>query len=329
MATMREIAARAGVSAKTVSRVFNADPHVSPQTRERVETVMRELDYVPNLLATTFRAGRSPVIGVAVPDIVDPFFASVARAVDEVAFTRGMSTLVASVGEEPEREREVLESLLGRQLSGLIVAPVAADQAWLQRWLAHTPIVFVDREPVGLQADVFMEDDEGGAHAATRHLIGRGHVRIGYVGDHPQLQTERKRLAGYRRALADSGIPVDDCLVVAHASDRARAASAVDHLMGLDEPPTAVFSSNARCSMLLVPALAGRRLAYAGFGDFPLADVLHPSWTVIDQHPVRLGRSAAERVLERLDHPGRRLRHTNVLGVALVERKSSRTSARG
>ncbi|MET0830580.1 MAG: LacI family DNA-binding transcriptional regulator, partial [Microbacterium sp.] len=98
---MRDVAAAAGVSSKTVSRVLNSDPHVHPSTRARVEAMMRELDYVPNSLATTFRSGRSSVIGVAVPDIVDPFFASIVRAVEHVALARDMSTLVTSLGEDP------------------------------------------------------------------------------------------------------------------------------------------------------------------------------------------------------------------------------------
>ncbi|WP_244632651.1 LacI family DNA-binding transcriptional regulator [Microbacterium sp. Se63.02b] len=136
---MRDVAAHAGVSTKTVSRVFNDDPHVLPHTRALVEQAMRELNYVPNVLATTFRAGRTSVIGVAVPDIVDPFFASIARAIEDVARERGLSTLVTSLGDEPDDERAAIESMLGRQLSGLVVAPVGVDHSWLDRWREHTP----------------------------------------------------------------------------------------------------------------------------------------------------------------------------------------------
>ena len=124
MATMRQIAAAAGVSAKTVSRVFNDDPHVLPATRERVESIMRELDYVPNSLATAFRSGRPSVIGVAVPDIVDPFFAEIARAVERAARDHDMSTLVTSLGDDRDRERATerfvrLEKSRSRPGSGL------------------------------------------------------------------------------------------------------------------------------------------------------------------------------------------------------------------
>lgn len=322
MTTMREVAAHAGVSAKTVSRVFNNDPHVLPETRCQVEKVMRELNYVPNVLATTFRAGRASVIGVAVPDVVDPFFASIARSVDEVARQHNMSTLVTSLGRRPEEERGTIESLLGRQLSGLIIAPVSADQSWLKPWREHTPLVFVDRSPIGISTDTFTENDELGAYLATSHLIDHGHRTIGFVCDMIHLSTEKGRLMGWRRALTDRGLDASDDLVVVYASDRASTEAGLSRLRSLPEPPTAIFSANARCSMALVAALREHPLPWVGFGDFPMADVLSPAVTVIDQNPTQLGTMAAERVMARLAHPKRRLKKVNVLDVYLVERES-------
>lgn len=327
MTTMREVAAQAGVSVKTVSRVFNGDAHVLPDTRDKVEAVMRKLNYVPNVLATTFRSGRASVIGVAVPDVVDPFFAAIARAVDEVAGQHGMSTLVTSLGRRPEDERVTIESLLQRQLSGLVVAPVSADQSWLKRWRDHTPIVFVDRSPVGISTDSFTENDEAGAFLATSHLVEHGHRRIAFFGDMIHLSTESGRLHGWRRALTEHGLQPDDELVVVFASDRAATSAGMERLMALPDPPTAVFSSNARCSMALVAALREKPLPMVGFGDFPMADVLNPALTVIDQDPIKLGTLAAERVLTRLNHPKRRVKKVNVLDVSLIERESCRTMA--
>lgn len=324
MTTMREVAARAGVSAKTVSRVFNDDPHVLPETRERVQEVMRELNYVPNVLATTFRAGRSSVIGVAVPDIVDPFFAAIARAVDQVARQHGMSTLVTSLGDDPGDERPTLESLLGRKLSGLIVAPVGADHAYLQRWLDHTPIVCVDRAPFGLETDTFTADDEGGARMATSHLIAHGHRRIAYLGDALHRSTERARLVGWRRALDDHDLAADDALIVDGVSDAESAAAALARVHGLPDPPTAIFSANARCTMALARVLPGRPQPLVGFGDFPLADLLSPAITVIDQNSARLGTLAAERVIARLNQSSAGRAENVVLDVTLIERDSCR-----
>jgi LacI family transcriptional regulator len=325
MATMRDVAATAGVSAKTVSRVFNADPHVLPQTRAHVEKVMRELNYVPNALATTFRAGRSSAIGVAVPDIVDPFFAEIARAADEVARRHGVATLLTNLGESPDQERERLESLLNRRLAGLIVAPVSADHSWLKRWKNTTPIVFVDRAPVGLAADTFSADDEAGARLATRHLIEHGHRRIALVGGAPHLSTEIHRRAGYRSALQAAGIDWDDAIVRSDVATREHGEQALRALDALPEPTSAVFSSNARTSMALVHGLRARRLAMVGFGDFPMADLVEPALTVIDQAPGVIGEQAADRVFERLANPRRRLKRTNRVAITLIERQSCRS----
>ena len=325
MVTMRQVAAASGVSVKTVSRVFNRDPQVHPATRERVELCIRELGYMPNALATTFRSGRSSVVGVAVPDIADPFFASLVRSVQETVLERDMPTLVTSLGDDPARERAILESMLGRQLTGLVVAPITDDQSHLKEWASRTPLVFVDRAPGRLAADSFTQEDADGAAVATRHLIGHGHTRIAFLGDSSTLPTTSARMQGHSRALAEAGIDDDDELHVLGITTRAEAERALDRLRALDRPPTAVFSSNARCTMALLPTLSERPFSLVAFGDFPLADLVHPSITVIAQDPVELGRLAATRILDRIEHPGRRYRRRTVLPVRLIERASCRS----
>ncbi|WP_440709014.1 LacI family DNA-binding transcriptional regulator [Herbiconiux sp. YIM B11900] len=343
MATMREVAAHAGVSPKTVSRVLNDDPHVLPATRAHVERSMRELDYVPNAMATTFRSGRSPVVGVAVPDLVDPFFAAIVNAVEERALAEDLSTLVTSLGHDPAREQPVLESMLRRQLSGLVVAPTTNDHAYLEAWAARIPIAFVDRAPGNLTADAFTQDDRGGAREATAHLIGHGHRRIGFLGDALSAPTIAERLEGYREALAAAGLPYDPALVALGAATRPGAASALARLRApaagsealADARPgdgpgagaTAVFSSDARCTMAVAPAVTAHPIALTAFGDFPLADTLTPSITVMAQDPAALGRLAAARLFERAAHPHRRLPRRTVLPVTLVERDSCRIPA--
>jgi LacI family transcriptional regulator len=328
MATMREVAALAGVSAKTVSRVFNADPHVAPETRERVEAALREVNYVPNTLATTFRAGRAPVIGVAVPEITDPFFGRIAKAVENVARAHDMSLVITTLGEDPDREPMIVQSLLRQALSGLVIAPVARDHSYLNAWSATTPLVFVDRPPVGVKADSFTEDDHNGAREATMHLIEHGHRRIAFIGDDAPIPTTRNRLVAYRAALRDHGLHDDDELIALGAFDRVGAAEAMAALESVATPPTALFSSNARVTMSLVPLLRDSGLAVVVFGDFPMADMLTPALTVIDQDPLTLGTLAAQRILDRLSHPNRRYRRRNVLSVELLERESCSVALR-
>lgn len=328
MATMRDVAAVAKVSAKTVSRVFNDDPHVSPETRERVEAALRELEYVPTTLATTFRAGRAPVIGVAVPDIADPFFAAIAKAVETVATAHDMSVVITSLGDDPEREPSIVQSLLRQALSGLVIAPVAHDQSYLVAWSNRTPLVFVDRPPLGVRADSFTEDDFHGAYDATEHLVQHGHVRVGFIGDDTAIPTTGDRLSGYQAALRDNGIEADAELVVLGAFDRVAATRAFETLERLSTPPTALFSSNARVTMGLVPMLRDSGLAVTAFGDFPMADMLSPAVTVIDQDPLTLGTLAARRIVDRLTHPNRRYRRRTVIPVDLVERQSCLVTSR-
>ncbi|MDQ1579757.1 MAG: LacI family transcriptional regulator [Microbacteriaceae bacterium] len=322
--TMQDVAEQAGVSSKTVSRVFNDDPHVTEETRIRVRAAMKELNYVPNMLARTFRAGRASVIGIAVPDIGDPFFAAIIRAVDQVAQEHGMAIVVTSLGSDASRERQIIEALLRRQVNGLIVAPIDADQSYLARWLEHLPVVFIDREPTNLSADSFVEDDRGGAREATAHLLERGHERIAFMGDSDHIVTTKLRIAGYRDALADAGLTPDDDLIAMGAGTRA--AEIISELLRLPLPPTAIFSSNARTSLGVFPALQslGRTdIALVSFGDFPMASALQPSVTVLDQNPERLGRAASERLFARINDPDRQLERRNVLAVNLIERASS------
>ncbi|KQQ28513.1 LacI family transcriptional regulator [Frondihabitans sp. Leaf304] len=325
MTTMQDVAARAGVSAKTVSRVFNDDPHVTDETRQRVTEAMQSLKYVPNMMARTFRSGRASVVGIAVPDIGDPFFAAIIRSVDRESRARGMSTAVTSLGDDAELEKQTIEALLRLQVNGLIIAPISGDQSYLAPWLANMPAVFIDRPPTGITADSFVEDDFGGAFLATRHLFELGHRRIAFVGDIGDIVTTGQRLDGYLAAVDELALGRHPELVVRASTNGA--SQAVEALLDQGEPPTAIFSSNARTSLEVFPAL--QRLdrtdvALVSFGDFPMAAALEPSVSVIDQDPDRLGRLATERLFARLDTPAEQFTPATVIPVSLVERASSK-----
>jgi LacI family transcriptional regulator len=326
--TMREVAERAGVSAKTVSRVLRNDRYVSDDVRDRVSAAVVELRYVPNMLAVSFRSGRDAAIGVAVPDIADPFFAQVVQAVEREARARGTAVIVSSLGYDPELERPAVETLLQRRVVGLISCAVSADQSYLAGWVQRTPMVFIDRAPTKLAADSVLEDDRGGAHLATRHLLDHGHRRIAFVGDDGGAATTEERLRGYSEALGEAGLPYDDALVHLGKSEPEDMRLALQRLTSTPDPPSAVFSSNARCTSAVVLALKRldqRGLALVGFGDFPMAAALEPSVTVIDQDPAAVGTFAAQRLFLRIAEPTKRLRRRTVLPVSLTERESCRS----
>ena len=324
MTTMRDVARVAGVSAKTVSRVFNDDPHVTEETRDRVRWAMQKLNYVPNLLARSFRAGADAAVGLAVPDLADPFFATMTSSIEVDLMRQGMAVVVTSLHPGAD-ERTALELLLRRQISGLIVVSVSTDQSYLAPWQERTPMVFVDRPPNGLPGVYVIEDDVGGAREAVTHLASHGHRRVAFLGLSTPIATVRRRLKGYRSAVAESGLLDSADLVCMPAELPAEAAAGL--VKRLEEPnaPTAVFSSNVLCTMALVPALqrAGRTdIAVVGFGDFPMAAALSPAVTVVDQDPAGLGRIAVERLLQRIENPGAPLRRKTVLPVRLIPRGS-------
>jgi LacI family transcriptional regulator len=322
---MRDVARVAGVSAKTVSRVFNEDPHVTEETRERVRWAMQKLNYVPNLLARSFRAGADPAVGLAVPDIGDPFFAEITSSIEIDLVGRGMAVVVSSLGQDAERERSALEALLRRQISGLIVACASADQAYLAPWQSRTPIVFVDRPPKGLSGVYVIEDDLVGARQAVTHLASHGHQRVAFLGISTPITTVLRRLKGYRSAVAELGLDGRPDLVCMPSGSAEECAAELVKLLEAPNAPTAVFSATTLCTMALVQALqrADRSdVAIVGFGDFPMAQALTPPVTVLDQDPARLGRIAVERLVECIENPQAKVRRRTVLPVHLIPRGS-------
>ncbi|WP_123023713.1 LacI family DNA-binding transcriptional regulator [Mycolicibacterium stellerae] len=321
MTTMRDVAHRAGVSAKTVSRVVNNDRYVSADVRERVEAAIEELQYVPNMLAVTFRAGRDAAIGVAVPGVADPFFASIIDAVEREASKRDVAVILTTVGWEPSHEQRSIEAVLKRQVAGMIICPVGRDMSYLRPWQKRAPLVFVDREPGKLNADAVVQDDVGGGRDATRHLIAHGHRSIAFMGD--DTYTGVLRLKGWREALDEAGLAHDHVHVGEH--DVETLTAAMRRVLAAPDPPSAVFSSNARFTIALISALQRLRrkdIGLIGFGDFPTAAALKPAITVIHQDGDAMGRFAADRLFARLDEPDRRLRRRTVLPVSLVTRAS-------
>ncbi|WP_460447575.1 LacI family DNA-binding transcriptional regulator [Angustibacter aerolatus] len=321
---MREVAAHAGVSLKTVSRVVNDDRYVSDELRERVRRAVVELQYVPNTVAVTFRRGRDAAIGVAVPSVGDPFFAAVVEAVEGEARRRGYAVIVTSLGNLPDDERPAILALLQRQVVGLIATPTDPDQSYLRSWQPRTAMVFIDRLPGQIRADTVRQDDEAGGYQATAHLLEHGHRRVAFLGDDDGFRTTALRLDGYRRALREAGVDDDPALVRLGDIGVDALTAEVDALLGADDPPSAVFSSNARATRSFLHALhrLDRHPAYVGFGDFPMADLLSPSVTVVDQDPEAMGRIAVERLFDRLTDPDRRLRRTVLLPVQLIGRGS-------
>ena len=326
MTTMREVGALAGVSSKTVSRVVNGDRYVSDQVRVRVQKAIDELQYVPNLLAQTFRTGRDTAIGVAVPSLTDPFFSGVVQAIAEEAHARGSAVLITQLGRPADSEQAAVEALLQRQVAGMIIAPTSTDHRYIAKWQQRMQFVFVDRPAHRIAADSVVHDDEGGARAATVHLVQAGHRRIAFVGNGLAIDTPARRLRGYRAALAEHGLTADPDLIRSDQGDPDFAARTFAHLLGLAEPPTAVFCSASDLSIRLIPWMHAHHrtdLGFVSFGDFPMADSLQPTVTVIEQDAKDVGVTAVRRLFARIETPTRRLKRHLVLPVHLNVRDST------
>ena len=295
---MRDVAQRAGVSLKTVSRVINAEAGVTPSTAAKVTDAIDALGFERNDLARSLRQGRSSAtLGLVIEDVANPFYSAVAQAVEAAASDRGFLLITASALEDAERERELIGALLRRRVDALLIVPAGPDHRYISD-SART--VFLDRPPQGIAADTVLLDNLGGARRAVEHLIAHGHTRIGCVADSAELYTVRERLAGYREALRAAGIEEDPALVMSGNRDAIASQIAAERLLD-EHRPTALFAANNRNTVGVLHALADRErsVALVGFDDFELADLL--GTTVIRADPWRLGEQAAALAFARLD----------------------------
>jgi LacI family transcriptional regulator len=333
--TMREVAAVAGVSLSTVSRVVNGGEGVRGDLADRVRDAVALLGYRHNLTASTLRRAdrQSASIGLIFEDVSNPFFGAVHRGVEDAARERGILTLVGSSDEEPQRELELAEAFSSRGVDGLIVASAVHDSSYLQRErAAGVALAFVDRPPNFLDADTVVSDHARGARTAVEHLIAAGHRRIGFLGDRPEVFTAAERLRGYRETLAQHGL-AEDLDLVRHPRFRGvDAYQTTCELLSGSNPPTALFASQNLISVGAVRAVHAlglqHELALVSFDDILLADALDPGLTVVAQDPLTLGRTAAELVFSRLDGYDGPSRHV-VVPTELIERGSGELPPRG
>lgn len=303
---MRDVAALAGVGLKTVSRVVNGVPTVSPDLVERVRRAADKLGYRPNLTATNLRRGRTNTVGLLLEDAANPFSAALHRAVENVSRKRGILVLTGSLDEDPAREHELAHALIDRGVDGLLIVPAGRDQSYLiaeQR--AGVQVVFIDREPSLIAADAVVSDNQHGAVTAVQHLLAAGHRRVGYLGDSQSILTAQARFAGYSRAMSGAGARLDEANIRHELRTIEAAEQAALSMLRGDNAPTAIFASQNLVTIGAIRALATLGLqdsiALVGFDDFVLADTLRPGITTIAQDPTAIGRLAAGLLFARLD----------------------------
>lgn len=333
---MRDVAARAGVSLKTVSRVVNRESGVRQDLVAKVEQAAVDLDYRPNLTASNLRRSdqRTSTVGLLVEDVANEFFSAIHRGVEEVARVRGVAVVAASLDRDAQRERELVGALAARRVDGVIIAPTSPDQSYLESELrSGWPIVVVDREARGVDIDTVLTDNREASSRAVAHLSAHGHTRIAFIGGQEHLTTEHLRYAGYVDALTNAGIEIKPWLVRHGAADADQATRIAGELLdaaSAPSAPSAIFSAQNLITMGSVRALRARslqqRVALVGFDDFAMADLVDPAVTVMAQDARAMGRKAAELLFARMesfDEPCER----HVLASHLVQRGSGEIQA--
>jgi LacI family transcriptional regulator len=329
---MKDIARDLGVSIVTVSKVLRNGGDISEETRHRILTRMKEMNYRPNLAARALVTGRTSSIGLVVPDLVHPFFAVIATGISRVLRSRGYGLIISCSEEDPELERQEIEQLLTRRVDALIIASSQWTVESFRRIEEHkTRYVLVDRQFAGLPANFVGVDDEAMGMMATEHLISAGCRALGHIGG-PDVSTAVGRREGFRRALIRHGLPVSETHTITrgqgdHACDLS-GYSVMQKLLQVDPRPDGVFCYNDPTAMGAMKAVLEAGLdvpndvSVVGCGNVTYADFIRVPLTSVDQQSDQIGERAAKLALRVLEHPPSRPKQI-VLQPTLVERAST------
>lgn len=303
-ATLLEVARTAGVSAATVSRILNGGTRVSATKREAVEAAIAALNFKPNLLAQSLKRGRSMMFGVLTQDVDSPFFAETLLGVEAALSGTGYEPLIASGHWNPKEEADRIRRLLARQVDGMIVLFGRLSNDELQRFSEHVPVVATGHELRAPRALAFRLDSELGGYIATRHLLDLGHRSIAHITGDLAHADAVDRLAGYRRALAEAGIPGDERLVVSGNFKEPGGVMAANRLLDAGVPFTAIFAANdqtaygARLALYRRGIRVPEDLSLIGFDDLPSSLYTTPPLTTVRQPMFEVGKLAAQSLLK-------------------------------
>ncbi len=308
MATIKDVARRAGVAISTVSAVINGSAPVSAEVSGRVQQVISEIGYVPHGLAQSLRSGQSRLIGLLIPNITNPHFSEVAQVIENACLKAGYMSVVYSSGQDPEREAQILTMMRQHRVAGLVIIPTRSDRDHGARLALaiHVPTVLLDMIVEGLPYDIVKMDNVKATSTATRHLLELGHRRIAFTAGIPGLATSEDRLAGYRQALRNAGISPEERLVIRGDFREAMAYAGTLELMGQPNPPTAILSISNMATLGVMKALraSGRSIpedvSVVGIDDLYFAEVLDPPPTVIRVPVAEMAEAAISNLLSQL-----------------------------
>lgn len=328
MATIKDVAKRAGVSPATVSRVVNNQPYVAEDLRQRVLTAIQALDYHPNRVAQRLRAEKSHLVGVIMSDIKNPFYTLALGGLEQVLSQQSLSVLICNSNMSQERENDFISLMLSEGVAGMIIAPVKEkSDTLMEAGKNGLPIVAIDRRIKNPKVDIVLADNFRGAYRAIQRFVQLGHKRIAIVNGPQYLTSGRERYAGFLQAMDEAGLPVDPELVKYGDYQVESGYRLTRELLQSSRFPMALFVAN---NLMTIGALNAihelgykipSEVAVIGFDDVPWAMSLNPPLTTVAQPSVDIGVSAAELLLSRIANP-ERLARTVVLETELIVRAS-------
>jgi LacI family transcriptional regulator len=329
LATIEDVARAAGVSRQTVSRAINGKGEIHPVTRQRILGVADRLGYQPSGIARSLATRTSSTIGLVVPDIANPFFPEIARGVEDAAYSAGYHVFLSNSAEDPGREWEIIRSLEGQRIAGLILCSSRLTDAQLVELAGrYYPLVLLNRQVVGAEVSSLLIDDYRGAILAMRFLLERGHRAIGLLSGPERSWSGNRRLEGYCQALSDSGLPSQDRWIMAGFPQVEGGRWATRPLLEGAPEITAILADNDLMALGALQACreTGRRTpddcAIIGFDDIPLAALVAPPLTTVSVDKGEAGQRAMA-LLTRLLADGAAGATIDVLETHLVVRGST------
>lgn len=327
--TRKEVAARAGVSEAVVSYVVNNGPRpVSPETQMKVEKAIKELGYYPSELARSFRRQQTATIGLIIPNLTNPVYSEIAASLESVCAAEGYMVILCGTGRDPHKEKEFAKILRAKHVDGVVLSPSAAPQAVLAP-LQHAGIPTVVLEHDLPETHCIAIDDLQGGRLATQHLLSLGHRRIGLIKREPLSALSSLRFTGYREMLAEAGIPFDPALVIESKAGHAAGYNAMQKLLALPDPPTAVFTHNDLLALAAMHAIQDAGLvvptdiSVVGYDDTTSSSYFNPPLTTVKFPVAEMGHRAGQIIVKLAQKEGSLPAQTITLPVELIVRAST------
>lgn len=306
--TIYDVAREAGVSIAAVSQVINGKGKISEERRQEIMQIMERLNFQPSVIASALTGKKTYTIGLLVPDISNPFFAEIARSVEDQGHQRGYSLVICSTDNKDERVERYLSLLQQKSVDGIIIGTGIDNRELLNPLLAQSiPTILIARDMPSLDLQTVLVDDFNGGAIAARHLIELGHREYAILAENPKVSSSRERIRGFRDALAEAGIEMRDSAIQICREELVKEGKAkAIELLQQAQRPSALFCCN---DLLAIGALQAakelkvkvpRQLSIVGFDNTILASVTDPPLTTVSQPTERMGKLAVDLLLEQL-----------------------------